>query len=250
LTRLAAALRSKKGITMDDLTILREMRSGNPPPSAQVLRAAELRLAQAAAAERPQRRPARAGTRLRARPRRVARLAAGAGLSLAAAAGIFAAVALQPASPRPVTGPGSGSARLAAWTVIRQPDGRVDIYFRQMQHAAALQALLRKDGVPARVQFLTPGWIRRHRHDRRITQVVPRSCSVDLSNNASPSLNRKIFPEPAGPFNKQGVAHAPPGLALIVRPSAIPAGTGLLLQMGSYGFNTYYVKVTPACTGP
>jgi hypothetical protein len=190
----------------------------------------------AAAAARRQRR-ALAGTR----PRwRVARLAAGAGLSLAAAAGIFAAVALQPASPRPVTGAGSGSARLAAWTVIRQPDGRVAIYIRQMWHAAALQARLRKDGVPVRVQFLT-----------RDSQLVPRSCSViDLSEKALAPLDRKVFSHPLRPTNKPHTYQAPPGLAFIIHPSAIPAGTGLLLKMGSWGTDTSYVKATPACTGP
>jgi len=221
---------------MDDLTILREMRSGNPPPSAQVLRTAELQLAQAAAAEGRRPRRALAGTRLRPRPQRVGRLAAGAGLGLAAAAGIFAAVVLQTASPGPVTPP----ARLAAWTVIRQPDGGVAIYFRQMRHAAALQARLRKDGVPVRVQFLT-----------RDSQLVPRSCSViDLSEKALASLDRKVFSHPLRPTNKPHTYQAPPGLAFIIHPSAIPAGTELLLKMGSWGTDTSYVKATPACTGP
>lgn len=205
----------------------------------------------AAAAEGPRPRRALAGTRPR---RRVGRLAAGAGLALAVAAGIFAAVALQPASPRPVTGPGGGSARLAAWTVIRQPDGGVAIYIRQMWHAEALQARLRKDGVPVRVQFLTPGWIQRHKHDWRIAQWVPRSCSViDLSEKAWAPLDRKVFSHPLRPTNKRGVYEDPrgmAGLAFIIHPSAIPAGTGLLLQMGSWGSDSFYVKATPACTGP
>jgi hypothetical protein len=183
----------------------------------------------AAAAARRQRR-ALAGTR----PRwRVGRLAAGAGLGLAAAAGIFAAVVLQTASPGPVTPP----ARLAAWTVTRQPDGGVAIYIRQLRHAAALQARLRKDGVPVRVQFLT-----------RDSQLVPRSCSViDLSKGP---LDRKVFSHPMRPTNKPHTYQVPPGLAFIIHPSAIPAGTGLVLKMGSWGTDTSYVKATPACTGP
>jgi hypothetical protein len=213
-------------------------------------RAAKRRLLVTAGLAAAAARRALAGTR----PRwRVGRLAAG-GLGLAVAGGIFAAVALQPASPRPVTGPGGGSTRLAAWTVIRQPDGGVAIYIRQMRNAAALQARLRKDGVPVRVQFLTPGFIRRHRHDRRIAQWVPRPCSViDLSEKAWAPLDRKVFSHPLRPTNKRGVYKDPPGmagLAFIIHPSAIPAGTGLLLQMGSWGSDTFYVKATPACTGP
>jgi hypothetical protein len=198
----------------------------------------------AAAAARRQRR-ALAGTR----PRwRVGRLAAG-GLGLAVAAAIFAAVALQPASPRPVTGPGGGSTRLAAWTVTRQPDGLLNVQFRQLEHPAALQALLRKDGVPARVQFVRHGWVA-----TTSTHIIPRSCSVGGPRGikAGLLLQDKVFPPLGGPPNKQGIStrRIPPGLALIIRPSAIPSGIGLFLQIGPSGYNNVLVKATRACIGP
>ena len=43
--------------------------------------------------------------------------------------------------------------RLAAWTVVKQANGDINITIRQLQHPAKLQATLRADGLPAHVSF-------------------------------------------------------------------------------------------------
>ncbi|HEX3493522.1 MAG TPA: hypothetical protein VHU92_29565, partial [Streptosporangiaceae bacterium] len=151
---------------MDDLELLREMRSNVPPPSRQAISSASRRLEQAAG--RPGSGfPAGPGARWSRRPRRLARLAAAGGLAFAVAAGIFAAQAAQSGGTRPANGP----ARLAAWTVVRQPDGVLRIYVRQLRDPAGLQAMLRRDGVPARLEFV-------HHHILGTTslEIIPRSC--------------------------------------------------------------------------
>jgi len=200
---------------MDDLELLRELRSDVPPPSRQAISSASRRLEQAAG--RPGS-PFRAGSGAPwSWPRgRLTRLALAGGLAFAVAAGIFAAQAAQ----SPGTRPANGRARLAAWTVIRQPDGVLRIYVRQLRDPAGLQAMLRRDGVPARLEFV-------HHHILGTTslEIIPLSCrNVSMSDKAQTLLEDKVFPQPRP--NKDGIARAVPWI-LAVRPSALPAGVGM-----------------------
>ena len=45
------------------------------------------------------------------------------------------------------------SVRLAAWTVVRQADGDIDVTVNQLKDPAGLQATLRADGLPVNVNF-------------------------------------------------------------------------------------------------
>lgn len=74
-------------------------------------------------------------------------------LILAGAAGVAACAALAVAALLPGTGTGSstGPARLAAWTVTKQPDGGVMVTLHEVRDPARLQQTLRADGLPARV---------------------------------------------------------------------------------------------------
>lgn len=214
------------------------MRSDIPRPSPQALRNAERRLAQAASTRRVM-----AGTRLLAPPARRRRMVMAAGFSLAVVTGIFAAQALQSSSPRPGS---SAGPKLAAWTVTRRPDGLVNIYLRQLRDPAGLRALLRKDGVPARIEFV------RHPFEATTSpDVIPRSCAAPpLSDKANLHLQDKIFPLPGG-------SNVPAALALVIRPSALPAGIGMFWQVGIakgrkaplFAWNLDLVLATPRCTG-
>jgi hypothetical protein len=78
---------------------------------------------------------------------RARRFFPGVAAAAAVAAGVALAVSmLTPASHQP-------SAQLAAWTVVRQPDGTVSVTIRQFRDPAGLQRELRADGVPASVIF-------------------------------------------------------------------------------------------------
>src|SRR5580658_1916097 len=79
------------------------------------------------------------------RVRRRIRGAAGA-LAVVAGVAVLAVTALSPASPQP-------GARLAAWTVVKQSDGNIDVTIRQLSDPAGLQSTLRSDGLPAVVDF-------------------------------------------------------------------------------------------------
>jgi len=165
------------------------------------------------------------GRALRAR-RRIPGVAA----ALAAAAGAAVAVtALLPGSHAPnypaSHRPGS---RLTAWTVLKQPGGDVAITIRELYYPAALRRTLRADGLPAHVSFDAL-----HRY--------PSSCRAYPAGRA---LLREVFPlDPRAPL-----------VAIVIRPSALPAGTGVYLndtsnRYGYIGLTTGLVHVSKSCTG-
>jgi hypothetical protein len=235
---------------MDDLKLLREMRRDVPPPSPEILRAAEHRLMLAAGVPR---RPADPGlTRIRLlRPRRFGRLAMAGGLSLAVITGAVAAQELQ--SSGSAAGGQRGNVKLAAWTVTRHADGLIDIYIRQLRDPAGLRAMLRRDGVPARVEFL--------QHEPTVYKhIPPQGCAYPSfpSVKADLTLENKIFPLPGGPPNKVGISHRPINLTFVIRPSAIPPDMGIFWQIwiakAAKGFpslsgNVDLVQASPSCTG-
>lgn len=216
---------------MDDLELLRELRSNVPPPSRRAMNSASRRLEQAAG---------RPGWR----PRRLTRLAMAGGLAFALGAGIFATQAGQSGGTRP----SDGRAQLAAWTVTRH-HGVLHIYVRQMRDPAGLQALLRRDGVPARLQF-----VHHPIQGTTSTKIIPHSCrNVSMSDEAETNLEDKAFPTPRP--NKDGITKAVPWI-LAVRPSALPAGVGMFWQVWLPAkarmpavWNLVLVQASRSCTG-
>jgi hypothetical protein len=121
----------------------------------------------------------------------------------AAAATALAVTALLPASH-----PASHQPRvqLAAWTVVRQPGGIIDVTMRELRDPAGLQAALRTDGVPASVSFGNGQQTECHSY--------PGGGFMTSTNTA---LFHSVFPP------------GPPSAAVSIRPSALPSGTGVLL---------------------
>jgi hypothetical protein len=187
---------------------------------------------------------------MRAR-RRVARTAATLGATTAAAVAVSVALAAShpaashlaarhPAASHPASGP---SVQLAAWTVTRQADGLIRVTFRQAIHAAALQRTLRADGVPASVTF---------------TGQQNPACQ-HYRAGGSPAF--WPFGPNAGPLGGYTFIHHPKDAyatpyALVIHPSALPAGAGLQIwTSGTPGaadnFQLYVslVRASPQCTG-
>jgi hypothetical protein len=74
----------------------------------------------------------------------------------AAAAGTALAISALAAPGHPVSPSGSparhpDTARLAAWTVVKQANGEITVTVRQLRDPSGLQSTLRADGVPASV---------------------------------------------------------------------------------------------------
>ena len=230
---------------MDDLELLRELRSNVPPPSRHAISSASRRLEQATG--RPGSPfPASMHGRWSWRPGRLTRLAMAGGLAFAVAAGIFA---VQAQSGR--TRPAEGRTQLAAWTVIRRPDGLLRIYVRQLRDPAGLQAMLRRDGVPARLEF-----VHHHIQATTSTRIIPHSCrNLSMSDEAQAKLEDKAFPPTVTRPNKDGIARQEPWI-LAVRPSALPAGVGMFWQVWLPGKaprpatgNLVLVQASRSCTG-
>jgi hypothetical protein len=103
--------------------------------------------------------------------------------TVALAAGAITAVALLVPGGHPAT------AQLAAWTVTRDPDGGVTVTVNQMKDPAGLQAILRADGIPARVTFDPV---------RAMNQPLPAGCAApQMSDRANAQLQGKILTPPA-----------------------------------------------------
>ena len=172
---------------------------------------------------------ARAGSLPPARPRRLTRRLAGA-VPRAAALGLVAAVAvaavilavttLLPASRQASPHP---HVQLAAWTVVKLPNGDIRVRIRQLRHPAALQRKLRAEGVPASVFS-----IGQHNPCR----TYP----------ASTALLSKVFP------------NSPPPDVIVIRPSALPRHAGVQLA-ARFGHRSgeiaapIVVYATPRCSG-
>jgi hypothetical protein len=116
---------------------------------------------------------------------------------------VLAVTALVPASRQASHPP---RAQLAAWTVVKLPNGDVYVRVFKLRHTAALQRKLRAEGVPASVVTAPPGPCRRY--------------------PASRALLNRVFPH----VYRTGT---PPPNVIVIRPSAFPSGTGVQLA-GSF----------------
>jgi hypothetical protein len=215
----------------------------------------------------------RRGRTLRHRRRRVRGLTG----AVALATGAVAAVALL------VPGGQATTARLAAWTVTRDPDGGITVTVNQLKDPAGLQATLRADGVPVRVTFDPLHWL---------TQPLPAGCAAPkMSDRDNAHLQRQILTPPAilawesslpkgphaiifGPPNSpvRGSSSIPDYVLpkslvplwqrekggrndiLYINPAAIPPGIGLSIGVdwqspSSFGYGVDLVTTSPQCTG-
>jgi hypothetical protein len=190
------------------------------------------------------------GRAVRAR-RRIPGVAAAVGAAAAAAIAVGVALpAGHPSAGHPSAGPPSAShsaslpnVRLAAWTVARQADGSIKVTFRQATDAAGLQRTLRADGVPASVTF---------------TGQENPACQP-YSTGSSHAY--QPFGPATGPLGGPGFLHNPKAAyntpdAIVIRPSALPSGTGLQIwTSGTLGaadnfqLNVSLVKASTQCTG-
>jgi hypothetical protein len=130
--------------------------------------------------------------------------------AVAATAGMALAVTALVSSGQPASQSGHPArhpfmARLAAWTVARQPNGDIKVTIRELSDPSALQSTLRADGVPANVSSAT--------------QFGP-SCQPYPMTQA---LFISIYQAQNGAGSGNTV--------LVIDPSAIPSGVGI--QIGA-----------------
>ena len=162
-----------------------------------------------------------------------------------AAAAVAAAVALALAAGSPAGhGGGQGGVTLAAWSVVREPHGLLKVTIRQLRNPAGLERTLRADGVPANVRFVHRFFQPTNSND------VPKGClPPHLSSQAIAKVDEKLVPN----------VNVPEADAAILRPSALPHGTGLYLKAWAPKPGTHpaatlsmeinLVQATPHCTG-
>jgi len=91
------------------------------------------------------------------------------------------------------------SVRLAAWTVAKQADGKIDVTIHQLRNPAGLQATLRADGLPVTVSF---------------------SGQLALSPSCQPYSTAMSSVKAVTQIHGDG---------LVIDPSALPSGTGVAI---------------------
>jgi hypothetical protein len=148
--------------------------------------------------------------------------------------------ASHPAVSHPASGPG---VQLTAWTVTRQASGSIKVTFREATDAAGLQRTLRADGVPVSVTF---------------TGQQNPACQP-YSSGTSQAF--RPFGTRTGPMGGPSFIQNPKAAystpdALVIHPSALPAGAGLQIwTSGTLGaadnfqLNVNLVEASPQCTG-
>jgi hypothetical protein len=189
---------------MDEITMYAALRPQAPGNAGELTGAVRQRLAGEFGS------PPRRNRRLPGRPRLL--LAAGAIAAVAATA-----IAIGQAGP----GRNTGQFVTAAWVVKHNANGTVKVTLKQARDAAGLQRALRADGIPAYVRIGPWRW----NPAKPLTAWPAEECS---QAGGGPPVARKVveevFPFPAGGGPDQGYA-------LTIRPSAIPAGDSILIQV-------------------
>jgi hypothetical protein len=131
--------------------------------------------------------------------------------------------------PAVLPGGDAGSLVTVAWAVQHNPDGTVAVTFKQARDAAGLQRYLRAHDVPAYVRFIP--FVRAPAGDYRRTQVCGQTGPGNLpGGQRNVTILGEVFP-----FLAAG--GAPAGDALTIRPSRIPAGDSILIEVSWYPGN-------------
>jgi hypothetical protein len=228
---------------MDLFQLLEE--AGKVPPAQDAMIDAAVGLVLTAASQEGSQ-SAPAPSLARRRTRRHRRIAFGAVASTAAAA-LAVAAFLAVTALLPATHPGSRKpshpvhAQLAAWTVVKQADGTVNVKIREFRDPAGLQAALRADGVPASV-------------------ILVRSLPPSANGNSIPG-----DPCHGGPWSQfvqdKVVTGNPFRAGMFIHLSALPRHAGIQLvatanvgsnspQLGGGTFAGYWlVQASSRCTG-
>lgn len=143
--------------------------------------------------------------------------------ALAVAAGTALAVTTLLPSGHPGSHP--ASVRLAAWTVVKQANGEIDVTINQLKDPAGLQATLRADGLPVTVSF----------------------SGGKLSASCQPYDTSQSTLSAVAQFHSAYLA---------IDPSALPSGTGVAIfdepgwgQAGSSGAPPKYRSAGPWLAG-
>jgi hypothetical protein len=135
------------------------------------------------------------------------------------------------------------SVQLAAWTVTQQADGTIKVTFREADDAAGLQRTLRADGVPASVTFTG------HQNPAcRPYASRGHQAFWPFGPNTGPLNGRSFI------HNAQSAFTSP--YALVIHPSALPAGAGLQIWVSgtpgaadNFQLNVSLVRASQPCTG-
>ena len=117
--------------------------------------------------------------------------------------------------------PGSGdngttSARLAAWTVVGEPGGKIGVTIRELNDPAGLQRRLRADGVPVTIRYM-PDFGGKRDADRSLHLCLYRPGGDRLYNTMM-----RILPIRSLPRGQ---------IAFTIKASAIPAGLALWIEV-------------------
>jgi hypothetical protein len=163
---------------------------------------------------------------------------------------LAAVVALALTAGSPGTGPGHPGGppqqKLAAWSVVKEPHGVVQVTIRELRDPVGLWRMLRADHVPAYVRFLPHNFMA-----STSTHDLPKVCRAPrMSNEANANLQVKIMPMNPPPLGS---------VAINFRPAAIPPGIGVFLKAwaaspgttnGPYlSLQVDLVQASPQCTG-
>lgn len=155
---------------------------------------------------------------------------------LLTAGAIAAAAAAAIVVPAVLPGRDAGSLVTAAWAVQHDKNGTIEVTFKQARDAAGLQRALRAEGVPAYVRYIP--WVPTGNGDYR----PARTCRPTGPGNLPGGQRNVAILEGVFPFLAAG--GAPRGDALTIRPSRIPAGDAILIEVawfpgdGGFGENT------------
>jgi hypothetical protein len=203
---------------MDEIKMFETLRPPAPDGTSQVRQAARSRLDKELAG------PLR--TRSAHRHRRALMLAGATATAAVAAVAVFGLL----------PGGGSGPFVTSAWAVQRNANGTITVTFKDAQDAAGLQSTLQADGVAAYVRSLAPT-------STCVYQQVG-------GNAEAVSTIRKVLSPPTG-------SAADSATAVTINPSAMPAGTAILIQVTVPGPGSLSVAPTllgndnpPTCAPP
>jgi hypothetical protein len=119
------------------------------------------------------------------------------------------------------TGHHQPTVQLAAWTVVKEPDGNVTVTLRDLKDIAGLQRKLRADGVPASVTS------RGHQNPSCRPYPASRAVLDKVFRQPQPPAKRHTWSAKSAksvPINPLNVK------VLLIHPSSLPAGTGVQLD--------------------
>ena len=139
------------------------------------------------------------------------------------ATAIVAAIALLPAGR-----PSGSGIQLAAWTVVTDADGTVDVTIRELLDPTGLQRKLRADGVRASVIF----------------GDQPNVHSNPCQSYGHPELLSNVVTPSTAPGQPQ--SHA---IVMAIHPSALPSAAGIQIITNRARVGVHLVTASERCTG-